>query len=70
MSDGRFTLGTHPSTGQPWAYCLACSSGNGPTIAALRAACDRNCGVTLYDADGMPYRGQPLVEDEEVWQDT
>lgn len=48
----HFTLGTHPQTGEPWAYCLACSSGNGPTIEALRAACQRTCTMVFYDQYG------------------
>ena len=48
----HFTLGTHPVTGEPWAYCLACSSGNGPTIDALRIACRRMCTAVFYDQLG------------------
>ena len=49
---GHFTLGTHPVTGKSWAYCLACSSGNGPTLEALRKACRRTCQAIFYDQWG------------------
>ena len=51
----HFQLGTHPVTGEPWAYCLACRSGNGPTIEALRTACRRVCSATFYDQWGHSY---------------
>ena len=60
----HFVIGTNPGTGKPWAYCLKCGTGNGATVEMLREACARNCGVTLYDADGMPFVAQPQEEDE------
>ena len=48
----HYRMGTHPVTGAPWAYCIACPSGNGPTIEALRAACRRTC-ARRHAEDGM-----------------
>ena len=66
----HFTLGTHPVTGEPWAFCLACPSGNGPTIEALRTACLRTCTVTFYDQYGHQLtRDELIIQERERRED-
>lgn len=48
----HYVMGTHPATGKPWAFCLACSSGNAATIEALQAACQQSCQRLFYDKYG------------------
>ena len=73
MSDtyDHFQIGTHPVTGQPWAYCLACPSGNGPTIEALRAACHRICQMKFYDQYGhVLTRPELVIQAQEQREDS
>ena len=65
----HFQLGTHPETGKPWAYCLACPSGNGPTIEALRTACRRTCHVQFYDQWGHSLTRADLHAQRQEWRE-
>lgn len=67
----HFAMGTHPVTGQSWAYCLMCPSGNGPTIEALQAACQRTCSALLYDRWGHTLTvGEYRLQEEERREET